>query len=688
MHRQDLLPDSETLAVELRDGVTGVVRSRKTLVKGTDYRINYMQGVVILTTPLSSSSSASGVASSIADTQYLVVQYEFTPAASSGDDYALAGAAQSWINDHISIGATAVGEDVDGEKTTLLGANARLQADENSFIEAEVMRSEGTGSSSWVSLDGGLTFVEDSVAKRIDPAYAIRVAAETDLEGLGLDGRVGASVEKRQAGFAATGSSTKYDQLLVSTFADIAITESTTASATVDIADQGAQGYTRAYGAEVEHQLSPDLTLRGGINHIDIASTSQNGRRTDLGLGIAYVLNEDLEVSAYGRKTVDKVGTLTDADRVGVGIDYRINDALSLEGEVSYGSTGVGGLIGLVHQPTADERNYIGYRVNAPDSASLASSARTGLVVGTERKVNEIVALHSEAIYNTFDRNRTLTQTYGITLTPDEFWTLNGAFERGTIYDKNDEDLQRTALSLGAGYVSDGLTGTVRGEVRDEKSTTGAKDGQSYLFGSSMSWRTDDDWRLIGSFDALLSQYNNKAILDGDYVEASIGYAYRPVDNERFNALARYTFLYDLPGVQQVTANGSANGPAQRSHIFSIDGNYDINEWLTVGAKYGARIGEISENRDPSGWTRSSAHLGIIRVDAEVAKDWDILLEARAMALPEAKTLDLGALAAVYYSVDDHVKVGVGYNFAGFSDDLRDLERDHQGIFFNIMAKY
>ncbi|MBJ7579425.1 hypothetical protein JHC09_16240 [Devosia sp. MC532] len=58
------------------------------------------------------------------------------------------------------------------------------------------------------------------------------------------------------------------------------------------------------------------------------------------------------------------------------------------------------------------------------------------------------------------------------------------------------------------------------------------------------------------------------------------------------------------------------------------------------------------------------------------------------MALPEAKTLDLGALAAVYYSVDDHVKVGVGYNFAGFSDDLRDLERDHQGVFFNIMAKY
>ncbi|WP_210338185.1 hypothetical protein, partial [Devosia sp. MC532] len=61
---------------------------------------------------------------------------------------------------------------------------------------------------------------------------------------------------------------------------------------------------------------------------------------------------------------------------------------------------------------------------------------------------------------------------------------------------------------------------------------------------------------------------------------------------------------------------------------------------------------------------------------------------AQAMALPEAKTLDLGALAAVYYSVDDHVKVGVGYNFAGFSDDLRDLERDHQGVFFNIMAKY
>ena len=43
-----------------------------------------------------------------------------------------------------------------------------------------------------------------------------------------------------------------------------------------------------------------------------------------------------------------------------------------------------------------------------------------------------------------------------------------------------------------------------------------------------------------------------------------------------------------------------------------------------------------------------------------------------------------GALAAISRYVGDHFKVGLGYNFADFSDDLTDLNYDHQGVFLNL----
>ena len=180
-------------------------------------------------------------------------------------------------------------------------------------------------------------------------------------------------------------------------------------------------------------------------------------------------------------------------------------------------------------------------------------------------------------------------------------------------------------------------------------------------------------------------------------MEASIGYAYRPVDNDRLNALFRYTWLYDMPGNNQLVSGSTGDlfAPAQRSHILSLDVNYDLMPWLTVGAKYGFRYGEV-KNRTGDGagsgfeadWQVSSAHLGIVRADIHVVKDWDVLLEGRVMHMPEAQTTDLGALGAVYRQLGDNFKVGVGYNFGQFSDDMRDLTLNDQGAFVNVIAKF
>jgi hypothetical protein len=45
-----------------------------------------------------------------------------------------------------------------------------------------------------------------------------------------------------------------------------------------------------------------------------------------------------------------------------------------------------------------------------------------------------------------------------------------------------------------------------------------------------------------------------------------------------------------------------------------------------------------------------------------------------------------GALVAVHRYLGKHVKIGVGYNFTDFSEDLTDLSYTHQGAFFNVVG--
>ena len=109
LKHQDITVGSETISVEVRDSATGRVLSRRPLRAGFDYEIDYVQGMVILRTPLSSSTAADDVVRDDAlggNGQYLVANYEFTPTATDADGYVVGGRAQQWIGDRVRVGVT------------------------------------------------------------------------------------------------------------------------------------------------------------------------------------------------------------------------------------------------------------------------------------------------------------------------------------------------------------------------------------------------------------------------------------------------------------------------------------------------------------------------------------------------------------------------------------------------------
>lgn len=708
LKRQQITSGSEQVTVEIRDPLTGRVVSTRTLKAGEDYEIDYVQGVIILRSPLSSTAGATSAVSSGtlgSNTQHLVVNYEFSPAFGAADGEIYGARASQWFGDHVQIGATASKDSTGSSDNEMLEADIKLRMSENTYFQAEIAQSRGRGIGSSSSTDGGLTFNEElPVGSRSKTARAYRVKAVADLGELANDrinGYGEVYYELREKNFSALDSETAFEKRIYGGSLRLDVNENIEAHLALKAIEEGtASGKdTQLYEAVVEAtaEITENITLLAGVtwsDYRDPATAGRNGTRTDIGARITYAFNDTTNVFVFGQTTAHLKGDRVRNDRIGVGAEFELTDRLSITGDISTGTSGIGGSAELTYESSPDNKSWLGYRLD-PDrdevwnkGTAIQGSDSGVIVAGSRRKMNEWLSAFTESTADLYGKKRSLSQTYGITFQPDEVWSASLGMELGTVTDALNGDFDRKAFSAKAGYQTEKVSASATFEARFEDSEDNKRDRNTYLFRANTSYKASEDWRVLAHLDALISDSDQATILDGDYVEGSIGFAYRPVTNDRLNILGKYTFLYDLPGPQQVNSTGDLLGPAQRSHVFSLDASYDINEYLTIGAKYGYRYGEVSLSRDNDEFTRSTAHLGILRADVNIVKNWDALAEGRVLYSPEAGQTDWGALVAVYRHLGNNAKIGIGYNFGRFSDDLTDLTKDDEGVFLNVIGKF
>jgi len=69
-------------------------------------------------------------------------------------------------------------------------------------------------------------------------------------------------------------------------------------------------------------------------------------------------------------------------------------------------------------------------------------------------------------------------------------------------------------------------------------------------------------------------------------------------------------------------------------------------------------------------------------------KQWDALIEARRLKVYNAKDEWAGFLVGLYRHLTDNLKIGVGYNFTDFSDNLTDLSYRSRGFFVNVIGSF
>jgi hypothetical protein len=694
MKHQDVTPGSETLTIEKRNSITGWVVSRATLKYGTDYEFDYVQGVAILRTPLQSSSGGTD--------NYLIAQYEFTPAAGDVDGYVLGGRAQQWLGDHVRVGVTGMKEKTDGADQKMVGADVHLRHSEGTYIEFEAARSKGPGFGKTTSFDGGLSLSTAPTAGSSKVADAYRAEARADLTNLTdgkMKGEVIARIEQYQKGYSSPTQDAPEKRTLWGVEGNVEVTNSISAAATYS-EERVANGQRDKQGkAKIQARLSDEVSVEPFVTYTEkrlaaSASSGEQGKRVDAGIKLIYAWNDDEEAYIYGQGTAKRTGTMDRDNRVGVGSRIRLGEKLTLTDEVSYGTKGVGAKALLNYEPTADDRYYIGYDLDPSRSSSknwpfaLVGQDAGVIVAGADHRFSEQWSAFAEEKVDLFGQRMSVAQVYGVTYTPDAAWTIKAGAEIGNVFDKgSNKDIDRRAISMAVGYKDEGIEGRLKGEYRNDDSEVPNEDLHAYLLQASLGVKVSEDWRAIGSFDGVFNRADDDA-KESKYAEGSLGFAYRGTTSDKWNALFKYTYLLDEPGANQVSVDGTTSSPFQRSHILSGDVSYQLNEKLTLGAKYGVRVGEIRDRFPGAGWDRSTVHLGILRADWHVVHAWDAMLEGRVMWSPTTDQTDLGLVAAVYRHFGDNMKVGVGYNFGRFSDDLRDLTQDDHGVFLNVIGKF
>ena len=380
---------------------------------------------------------------------------------------------------------------------------------------------------------------------------------------------------------------------------------------------------------------------------------------------------------------------MDDFNRYGVGVERALGENWAVEAEVSGGTGGLGARV-LANYTEGTNTAYFGYELDAGRAvdAGLPRSQNGGkYVAGGRRQVNDRTAVFGENTYDIFDDRRTLTSAYGLEYVQSDYLAYDVALEIGRVTGDGSDDLDRRAISFGARYDDADLKAAARIELRQDEAAEGssASDLDAIYFDADAEYKIDEDQRLVFNFSAADADSDESSVLDGRYVDASIGYAFRPVDNERLNVLTRYRYLHDTFG-QEVDGVDAARA-RQESHVFSVEANYDLTRQWTLGGKFGGRLSRTSASEsDP--WVDNDALLAVINARYNLVHNWDVLLEARSLDLKDAGLSDTGVLGAVYRHIGNNAKIGVGYNFSSFSDDLTDLSRDDEGAFINIIAKF
>ncbi len=702
LKHSDILPGSEKLRIELRHRDSERVLENITLTRGVDYEVDEIQGRIILSRPLLQITQLQAP-SLIRDgpldgnLAVLVADYEYIPEGFDSNHIGYGFRGRQWFGEHLAVGGTYAQENRGGgaEDYQLVGGDVTLQMAPNTFINMEYVSSEESQAERFLSNNGGLLFstiAGTTTAGREGDAFAVEARLNStevfDTENEWVvsswyrHSDAGYSVARRDAGVDVD----EYGGEIIGHIGD-----RWTWSGRASFVERENQREDKRYSLQTDYRLNDHSSLSAEVRHVDSQITGlvagglvngvnrlQQGDGTLLGMRYTRQLTPRISTYVGGQVSVDQGDTYDNNDMGTLGVVAKISETTNLSAELNSGHRGDGSTVTLEHEINHRHRIYGTYTQSTDRTDTLANDQ---IAIGQRTVFSNRLSVFNEHQFAEYQDNESgVAHVFGLDFAPRKGWSIGATYQTGQLDDGFDF-VDRDAVSGSLGYQGKRMRLSTRLELRrDEGINT---DSEQWVSSSRADYKFSDSTRFLGRLNFSETEDLVNPDFDAEFTEAQVGVAYRPVEHGRFNLLAKYTYLYDLRGFDQIQT-----GTDQRSNVFSVEGIYRLNPRWDLGGKYVYRSGELRTGRNTGDWFESTANFFAVRGRYHLIRRWDAIAEYRWLEIEEAGSTREGALLGVDRHFGDHMKLGIGYNFTDFSDDLTDLDYDNDGWFLNALGKY
>lgn len=392
-------------------------------------------------------------------------------------------------------------------------------------------------------------------------------------------------------------------------------------------------------------------------------------------------------------------GTL-DANTVAIGAQYKATDLLSLTGVIEHGISDSNQKryeLGAQYQLSERSRAYARYE-NQTGLASRYSlnpaEKSNAFVAGVESTYLPGASIFSEyRLRDSIDTELADGRDLQLASGARNTWNLSEGVAVSTnaeylhVFDGRQQ--KGVALATALDYTANPLwKASVKLEWRrlfDSPGDIGNQSQDQWLNTLSFVRKLDRDWTVLARNYALLSRNNDdlsgKPLANSLQERAQLGFAWRPVDRNQFNGLARYEY-------KNVRDGARADGDNYAAHIVSTHLDYHPSRpWWSTG-RLAAKTSK--ERNLPQGQQTYSAWMASGRVVYDITENWDIGVLAAYLHSPQNKGSSQYARGVeVGYLVKENLWLSAGYNVSGFRErDLSAADYTSKGWFVRLRFKF
>ncbi|HEX7801737.1 MAG TPA: hypothetical protein VF471_03135 [Pseudoxanthomonas sp.] len=686
----DLLPGSDTVVLEIRDAATGRIENRVTLQRGADYEIDELQGRILLTRPLAM-VTRENLRSISRDTpldgyeQRLIADYEWVPSDFDADEVTAGVRAKHWFGDHLGVGATYIDENRAGEDYTLAAGDITLQAGRGTYLKAEYSQTESFSAPVFFSDNGGFTFTQlNPVGPREGEAKAIE--ARVNFRELGWteqDWSAGAWWRRVGAGYSVS----RFDQGMEIEEQGVEVLglfkPNLSLYARYSQAERGGESLDQAQ-ITGEWRATDFDTFTAELRRIEEQRATGDSAGTLAALRYTRKIGTSLDLYGTAQFTVDDDGgAYADNDAYTVGGKYLFGDLSTVGAEVTSGDRGDAVTVNAEYRFNPEHSVYGSYTYST-DSTQYDSlfnpSRQNGWTLGQRWRLSNQVNLFNESQFLKTQQESGLAHTFGMDFYPSQGWNLGFTLSDGELTNSEGGQVDRRAISLSGGRTSPDTDWQSKLEWRRD---TGFEQRRQWVSTNRLLHKINESWRIAARFNYSDTDDEIDPTAGAKFIEGNFGFAWRPWNSARWGVFGRYTYLYDLATLEQV--NGTSYD--QKSRILSLEGVYKLDHHWEFAAKLARREGEVRFGRGAGAWADSATTFASGQIRYELRQQWHALAEYRWLDVKDGGTRS-GYLVGLDRDLNKNFRVGVGYNFTDFSDDLTDFDYDHKGWFLNIVGSY